>query len=164
MNKERKVIEPNAIVVFDRDVRTSELNALFKDFHGDIVINGVLLLYEENLCISCDNLYVEYIAESYGPGYPEIKMKGNLYVNGDCGTYDIKVNGSVYCQGNVSSTNIDIAEDFFVEGDVDAYNKDVHVGGDFTCEGSIESVDSLKVLGKFKVDGSLNNVTDICIG
>jgi len=38
MNKERKVIEPNAIVVFDGDVYASKLNELFQHFEGDIII------------------------------------------------------------------------------------------------------------------------------
>ena len=38
MNKERKLIEPNAIIIFDRDVNSSELENLPADFKGDIII------------------------------------------------------------------------------------------------------------------------------
>ena len=164
MNKERKVIPRNAIVVFDRDVRTNELNALFKDFHGDIVINGGLLLYEEDLCINCDNLYVEGIGPISGFGYPGIRMKGNLYVNGDCDIYDIEVNGSVYCQGNFESTEIDIAEDFFVKGEVDSFRCHIHVGGEFICQSSVKNVRSLWTLDKYSIKGSMQEVYDIRVG
>lgn len=164
MNKERKVISRDAIVVFDRYVRASELNALFNDFHGDIVINGGLLLYEDDLCINCDNLYVECIELIDGCAYPGIRMKGNLYVNGDCEAYDIEVNGSVYCQGNFESTEIDIAEDFFVKGEVDAYNSHIHMGGEFICLSSVKNVRSLWVLDKYDIKGSMIEVYDIRVG
>lgn len=160
MNKERKVIEPNAIIIFDRDVNSNELVKLPADFQGDIVINGMLVFDEKLITIKCDNLYADRVDSDIS----KISIIGNLYTKGDIDVYGIEVNGSMYCEGDFNSTDVVITEDFAVKGKVTANNFDIYVGGDFTCEGSIEDVDSLKVLGKFKVDGSLNNVTDICIG
>lgn len=49
MCMERKVIETNAIIVYDRDVYASELNATIpENFEGDIVVHG-RVLYDEEL-------------------------------------------------------------------------------------------------------------------
>lgn len=159
MNKERKLIEPNAIIIFDRDVNSKELVKLPADFQGDIVINGKLFFNEEH-SIKCDNLYADRVISRNH----KINIIGNLYVRDDIDVHIIRVNGSICCNDYFDSLEVDVAEDLYVLGDVCANNTDIYVGGDFICEGSIISVDYMKVLGKLYVDGNLNDVRDIRIG
>ena len=134
MNKERKIVETNSIVVFDRKVNASELNEFFKDFHRDIIINGDLSV-DTTLAIKCDNLYVEgaLIVEIFS-SHAKIDLQGNLYVRDEMDCYDIHVDGSVYCSHRISAVSIDVAQDLDVVSNVDAENYNINVGGNFTCE------------------------------
>ncbi len=147
VNKERKVIESNAIIIFDRDVNSSELANLPADFQGDIVINGMLFV-EEELFIKCDNLYADRV-QSIGHN---INIIGNLYVKDAIDIFAIEVNGSICCNEDFDSANVAVAEDICVIGDADVNGNDIFVGGDFICKGAIKSVHSMKVLGKLYVD------------
>ena len=176
MNKERKVIEPNAIIVFDRDVNSSELVKLPEDFKGEIVINGSLVC-DRKLSIQCGNLYanrvysdepsINIIGNLYTSGnvdVHDITVNGSIYSKGDIDVGAIKVNGSIYCKGDLNSEDVTVAEDLEVECEIEGNHWNSYVGGNFICKGSIENIDCLRVLGKYKVDGTLYNVTDICIG
>ena len=121
-----------------------------------------MLVFDEKFTtIKCDNLYADRVVSDI----LKISIIGNLYTKGDIAVYAIEVNGSICCEGDFDSTDVIITEDFSVKGKVDANYSNIDVGGDFICGGSITRVDSMKVLGKFKVDGTLKEgVTDICIG
>jgi len=139
MNKERKVIEPNAIVVFEGDVYASKLNELFQHFEGDIIINGDLILEGMHVFIQCDNLYVMGNMPYTNACGTDFYLKGNLYIKGyiDCGK--INVNGSVYCEHYIDALEINISEDLYAKGDIDATSYDINVGGELVCKDEVEA-------------------------
>lgn len=145
MNKERKLNVSNKVVVFNRDVNAEELNALFEDFNGDIIINGELYV-DRNLHIKCDNLYVTRLTTGTWTkiGF-YIIIEGNLFVDGDIDCYDIEVNGSIYSNGEIDSLNIIIAEDFYAKR-LSANDREVAIGGDFECD-KAEYIKDITVLG-----------------
>ena len=152
MNKERNVIEPNAIVVFDRDVNASKLNELFKGFQGDIIIIGDLMLDEANLSIDCDNLYVMGGIELdlRANSYADICVRGNLYVGEHIDCANINVNGSIFCMRYIDSFNINISEDVYVDGYIETNGYDINVGGEFICKDEVSAAE-ITVLGKIIV-------------
>lgn len=150
MKKERKVIEPNAIVYFDGDVDVPKLNHLFQDFQGDIIINGNLLLKEEGLIVQCNNLYVMGNIVVFGAGINGIWVDGNLYVGGDIDCCDMNINGVCECMGSIDSYEINVAEDLYVKAGIITNGYDINVGGDFTCENEIEAA-NIVVLSKMHV-------------
>jgi len=162
MNKERKVIETNAIVVFNGDVNASKLNELFQDFQGDIVINGSLILDKDNLCIQCDNLYVTRAVSTNVRSEGNICVSGNLYVDEDIECCNMSINGSVFCSADVDSLDINVTEDFCVENKVDTNGQDINVGGDFICEGNVDAND-IVVLQSMHVKGYID-CCDIYVG
>ena len=73
MDRERKAINLNSTILFDRDVKSRELATVIpKYFQGDIIINGELNI-EDDFSIQCDNLYVVKVisdsAKRYVEGY-----------------------------------------------------------------------------------------------
>ena len=152
MNKERQVIEPNAIIIFDGDVNSIELEKLPKGFQGDIVIKG-MLVFEENLSIECDNLYVDVLCGGESDTY----IKGNVFTSGDAYLHNTVINGSLYCKGNLCSTesNIAIGEDLVVREQIEAFLANISVGGNLKCN-SIKEANSIEVLGEFEVTETVN--------
>lgn len=148
MDKERKTIELNSTILFNRDVKASELDAVIpKGFQGDIIINGELEI-EDNFYIQCDNLYVLKATTRDG-----VNMKGPLsYIEGNFHSIetiycnDLKINGSLYCDGKVDSMNILVSQDF-VAKTLEPNSSKVIIGGDFICD-NVESMESITVYGK----------------
>lgn len=161
MNKERKVIEPNAIVVFDRDVVTNELNQLFKIFDGDIVINGDLIFDGESLDIECDNLYVKGEIAISNYVHTNICLDANLYVENSIDCTDIDVNGCVCCMGSIDSYNINVAEDLYVAINLDTNGYDINVGGDLICKHAVDAADII-VRGKISVSDGIQDDSISC--
>lgn len=160
MKKERKVIESNATIFFDRDVNASELQNLPPNFEGNIIINGILE-FDEEVTIKCDNLYAKVVVSDK----PTVHIEGNLYTKNDICVYDIKVNGSVYCGNDFMATDIIVAGDCITVCEHKEYCSSINVGGDFFCNGDIKYVDYIKVLGKFEgTIGLDSNMTKLCIG
>ena len=149
---ERQENLTNAIIVFDRDVTAEELNTLFDDFQGDIVITGNLDLGNVDLFLKCNNLYV--MGEITVNENTITEIEGNLWIEGRIDCFDLKVNGSVYCGGYVLSTEVAVSEDFFVDETVEADDSDIYVGGDFICNGEV-SADEIVVLKKLEVKGNI---------
>ena len=135
MNKKRNVT--NAVIVFDKNVKVSELEHIGKDFNGDIVINKKLIIDKE------------------------IELLGNLHVIGGIkrkspiAEYAIYLNGNLYCYDEIHAQNINIDGSLFSESYI--YAKNITVEGDFTCyaktecfgydvivSGDIESYDVIK--------------------
>ena len=157
MKRGRKVIQSNAIIVFDSDVLSSELKSFPKDFKGDIFIIGSLI-YDESIVIECDNLFVmneisDYECES-------IIINGNVYSK-DIDCFSINVNGSVYSSGNLNCVEINVAEDLHVKGNVNAHKNDINIGGEFICEGSVIA-DDVFVLKRINTGPIKAN--SICVG
>ena len=151
MNEERNVSEP--IVVFNKNVRTSELNELFKEFQGDIIVNGNLILNEKKLVIKCDNLYVTG-GISMSINNTDVCVIGNLYVGDDIDCCNINVNGSICCTGCISSLEIDIAEDLYCENGIDTCGYDMNVGGEVVCNDDIAAAE-IVVLKKIYVKSTI---------
>ena len=149
MKKERKVIEQNAIVVFDGDVNTSKLNELFQDFLGDIIIFGSITQNEESLSIKCDNLYVMGRLSCI-----DVIVGGNLYVEGDIDCCDIKVNGCICCSGLIDSFEINVAEDLYAKGYIITNGYDINVGGELICDDAIEAAE-IVVLQRMRMKGMI---------
>ena len=105
--------ERDPIIVFDRDVKASELNKLAKNFIGDLVVNGNLLLDEE-LQLSC-NLYVENISCDNFLGYKSLRIDGALFCN------------------MVDASNI-IVQDLYANH-IEAF--EIDVAGDMECLGKV---------------------------
>ena len=160
MKEERKTINPKAdVIIASKYVKPCDLKILPKDFQGNILIYGSLVIEDEDT-IKFDNLYAKRLISNG----PKVNIIGNIYIENDIDVFDIKVNGSVYCGENFNSAQVVISEDFTVDGDVDANYHSIIVGGDFVCGKSIENVEALKVLGKLKVDVLMKDITGICIG
>ena len=154
MNKERKVIESNAIVVFDRNVYANELNEFFKEFKGDIIINGDLI-FDVDLIIQCDNLYViGEITLMLTLLWPDILVEGNMYVYGDIDCYKINVNGSICCMKRINSFEINVSENVYAKDGIGTNGYDINVGGDLVCEDDIKAAEII-VLQKMYVTGTI---------
>lgn len=129
MNKEQKVIDPNAVVVFDRDVTATELNSYRELLHGDVVIWGDLNV-DTDLDISC-NVYVIGMVEAV---YQKtINIKGDLDCESSIDCYDIEVSGSIWCDGVINSKDIRVGENLYCEMDIQAMDSNVIVVGELEC-------------------------------
>lgn len=151
MNKERNVIEVNPTVVFDGDVKWSEVEELFRDFKGDIVIHGDLEL-EKDSRIICDNIYI--MGSIREEGCVDVTVEGTLFVYGEIDCCNLTVNGSVFCNEYMCVFETNVSEDLYSKRAIDACGYDINVGGDFVCDSEIEAAD-ITVLGKFYVAGRI---------
>jgi len=152
MKQERKVIEQNAIVVFDGDVNASKLNILLEEFQGVVIINGKLFL-DESLNLTCDLHVAESIDSQYNKN---IHIEGNLYCEGLIDCYDIFVSESLFC-GEINSTDITVGEDFLCTDDIMAYGNVITVAGDLECS-NIET-GNIYVLGRLTVENAMSAET-----
>lgn len=154
MNKERKVTQPNAVVVFNRDVRASELNALPKDFHGDVIVSRDLIL-DEHLHVKCTLYVLESIIRiRKGASEYNITIEGDLYCYCGIDCYNIYVQGLLYCEGKIDATNIEVIENLCCNDSIEAYSYSIIVAGDLECLG-IEA-ENVHALGKIDIKGSIS--------
>lgn len=122
MKKERKVINSNAIIVFDRNITATELNEALENFHGDVVIKGSLLL-NDDLNVEC-NLFVDGVIAASNK-VTSINIKGDLLIHAtNC--HKITVSGDLFC--------IEMKKKY---SKVEIKSEDICVGGTFYCEGNI---------------------------
>ena len=132
MQKERKVTEEGKIIVFDRDVEVSELNSLLtKEFNGDVIINGKLLVNED--FHAKYNLHV--MKDIFCTPDQDFTVKGDLYCYNEIAGYNILVEGCFYCEGIISADNIKVTESFWCKNRIEAYGGNITVLGDFACQG-----------------------------
>lgn len=122
MKKERKVIEPNATIVFDRDVRYSELMELIpRGFEGTIIIHGELFAdkenYGENNAITCESIYADSIDSLAST---DLIIYGNLISYGDIWTDYLYVTKDLICFGNLNTNILDSDGAILVIGKIDA--------------------------------------------
>ena len=145
-------INPNAIIVFDGNVKASQLDAL-KYFRGDVVIHKHLIV-DGDLSLRC-NLYVfGKIFKKKILNEHNISINGNLYCNGEMTCNDIDVHGNLFCEGDIYSQDIKVGGDFVCYGKVDAYNHYVVVAGDIISSGLVAQ--RVEYLGDVNVDGLIS--------
>lgn len=132
MNKKRNVT--NAVIVFNRNVKISELNSVGKDFEGDIVITKKLIIDKEIELFG--NLHVIGGIKRKSPitEYAMI-VNGNLYCYDEIHCQDILVDGSFFCESFIYAKNIIVEGDFTCCAKTDCYGCNVIVSGDIKCYG-----------------------------
>lgn len=152
MNKERKVTEENIIVVFERNMKASQLNEILKDFRGEAIVNKDIDI-DEHLHLRC-NLYVmgNTICDLPFGGY-NIRITGDFYCFGKVDCEDIRVNGNLYCANSINASNIKVKENFWCEDSLVIMDTGIAVGGDFECY-SIEA-NEVSVSGTIKVESGI---------
>lgn len=152
MNKERKVINPKAIIVFDKDVHASELNKI--THRGKIVINKKLIidadLNMENTIFVMGNIIYKSLIYDYS-----INVKGSLYCYGHVNCHNINVSSHLYCEDGICSKNIKVRENFWCNNKINAYGGDVTVAGDLECMHEVEA-DCISVLGSMHIHGRVD--------
>lgn len=147
MKKERKVIDSNAIIVFDRTISATELNEALENFHGDVVIKGDLLL-NDDLNVGC-NLFVEGVIDAcdkitsiniigdllvHATNCHKITVSGDLfciemkkkYCKVEIKSEDICVGGTLYCKGNIIAKNIEVGASLECEN-IKKYNHTLNI-------------------------------------
>ena len=152
MNKERRVTEENIVVVFEEDVKASQLNKILKDFRGEAIVNKDIDI-DEHIHLKC-NLYVmgDVICKLPFNGY-DIFITGDFYCFGKVDCEDIRINGNLYCATSINASNIKVKENFWCEDSLVVMDTGIVVGGDFECY-SIE-VNEISVLGTIKVESGI---------
>ena len=145
MKKERKVIGPNGIIVFDRDVPIEELMESCKNFYGDVIVNGNLYeAGEGDLCtafLPCSLLVygnmichrVLFVAGDY------------LYCEGKVDLYDIVVAGDVCFNSNSDVSDIDVLGEVELHGDVEMNYGIIRANSIKTSTINIANCDMLKI-------------------
>ena len=125
------------IVVFDRDVKASELNKLAKNFFGDLVVNGNLLL-DEDLQLNC-NLYIKNISCDNFLGYKSLRINGALF----CNMVDVSnISVQDLYANQIEALKIYVAGDVECIGKVYAH-KIEYIGSIYLKEiGAVESIKS----------------------
>lgn len=150
MEKERKLINPRPIVVFDREVTADDLKMFSKNFiDATIVVNGNVLI-EGKIEHLLGDLYVSGNLFLDAP----VLYFGNLYVTGDisAGRDDYSLCAvKVYCYGDIIFVGNIFAEEIYSEAEIDSYDiyseslycakeitsKNIEVNGDLYCKDNI---------------------------
>lgn len=152
MNKERKVTNSNSVVVFNGDVKSSELVARCKDFSGTVVINGILYI-DDNFCFECDILYTDAIIINYDKindcVTPVIIIIADLHVEKYIDTEQITVMGSIWGTSEIDCHRIVVTQDLYAK-ELNSNGRAIIVGGDFVCD-NVDPTKSISVLGMTKV-------------
>lgn len=155
MNK-RNVIEENAIVVFDRVVKASELNTLMQGFCGDLIITKKLVIDKE-IDIACNLYVIGGIVRKYPVSQFNININGDFWCYGEIHCHNIDVSGCFFSKKVVYSKNIKVRENFSCDDKVDAYGCSIIVAGDMECYDIVSK--SVECLGKIDIHCSIS-VTD----
>lgn len=153
MNMERKIIEQKAIIVIDKVVKASELNALTQNFDGDVIVTKKLVLDKE-LYISCNLHVMGGIARKTPISESNININGDFYCYGEIHCNHINVKGYFYSENIIYSRNIRVGEHFLCDAKIDAYGYDIIVAGDFECKGVV--AEKVRVLGEASIKGSIS--------
>ena len=141
------------IVVFNRNVKASELNKVVNGFHGKVVVTKKLIV-DKALDIECDlDVLGDVMRKSPISEYP-IKVNGDFSCYGDMHCNTIYVGGSFSCEGIIYSKSITVCEDFVCYDKVDAYGSNITVAGDF--EAFAVKADSIIVMNSISVYGSIS--------
>lgn len=132
MNKKRNVT--NAVIVYDRDVKISELENFGKDFIGDIVINKRLIIDKKVELFG--NLHVIGGIKRKSPITEyAINIIGNLYCYDEIHCQDINIDGNFFCESFIYAKNITVEGNFICYAKTDCFGCSVIVSGDIKCYG-----------------------------
>lgn len=140
MLKKRKL--DKAIIVFDRNVKASELNLVTNEFYGEVIITKKLIV-DKDLNIECDLFVVGDVVKKSPISEYEIKINGDLCCCGDVHCNDIEVSGFFFCRGIIYSKDINVGADFVCYNKVDAFGCNIIVIGE--CEVLSIKAESVKV-------------------
>ena len=151
MLKKRKLAK--AIIVFDRNVKASELNLITNEFYGEVIITKKLIV-DKDLTIECDLFVGGDVVKKSPISECEIKINGDLCCCGDIHCNDIEVSGCFFAGGIIYSKNITVGEDFVCYDKVDAYGCNIIVVGD--CEVLSIKAESVKVKGLVTTYGGIS--------
>lgn len=151
--KKRNVIEENAIVVFERSIKASELNKLTNNFYGDVIITKKLIVDTE-IDISCNLYIVGDIVRKYPISQSDININGDFWCYGEMHCHNVRVSGCFFAKKIIYSKNIRVRENFSCDDKVDAYGCSIIVAGDMECYDVISK--SVECLGKINVHGSIS--------
>lgn len=134
MNKERKLISQDEKLVFDRNIKTSELNSLIKEFCREVVITGDLVI-DQKFNSNC-NMHVKgkVIHKGIWNEYP-FCVKGDLYCESEVSCLNIEVAGSFYCEGDILCRDIRVEKNFQCNRQINAFGHTVIVKGNLKCSG-----------------------------
>ena len=151
MNKERNVTKK--ILVFNQDVKASELENLINGFIGDVVITKKLIIDKE-LNVMC-NLYVMDGIKRKSPitEYP-ITINGNLYCYDEIHCKDINVDGTLFCRSFIYAKNICVEGDFICYAKTNAFGSTIRVSGDLVSYGI--KAEEVFVLNSIKAYGPIS--------
>ena len=161
MNKERMLIKPKAIVVFDKIVKASELNALTQGFDGDVIITKKLVI-DQDLNVKCNLHVMGKVVGKYPISEFDIKINGDLYCYGEISCDNIKVSGYFYAEKAIYCKDLKVGENFVCNAKVDAFGCDIIIVENFYCKGVIAK--KIRVIGQMSVYGSISASESIKIG
>jgi len=161
MNTERKIVEPKAIVVFDKIVKVSELNALTQGFDGDVIITKKLII-DKDVDITCNLHVLGNIVRKIPISEFSLNINGDLYCYGEILCNDINVSGYFYSEKIIYSRNIKVGENLVCDSKIDAFGCDIIVAGNLECQGLIAK--KIRVLQEVSVCGSMAVSESIEIG
>ena len=132
MKQATKGIQPNSIIVFNRDFTEEDLKMIPKDFCGDIVVHGNIFI----VCYYCIDVEPD-----------NLKTKGSIWCDGlmSCANLECK---NLYVKGMMDAHNITCEGDIIAESGILCI--DLNCKGNMICKGAIQSGG-----GELHIDGSL---------
>jgi len=162
MNKERKIAKKNAIVVFNKAVKASELNKITQGFEGDVVIRKKLIVDQE-IDISCNLYVIGGITRKSPISEFNINVNGDLYCYGQVHCNNINISGYFYSENHIYSKNIKVGENFLCDAKIDAYGYEIVVAGNLECKDGIVA-EEVRILGTSNINGSISVAKSIKTG
>ena len=151
MVKGREITE--ATIVFDRNVKASELNLITEGFCGEVVIIKKIIV-DENLNIGFDLFVLGGVAKKSPISDYKLKIDGDFYCYGDIHCNSINVRGCFVCEGIIYSKDIIVGENFVCYDEVDVFGSRIVVVGDF--EALAVKADTIIVMNKITVYNSMS--------
>lgn len=158
MDVGRNVVEVKAVVVFDRDVKASEVR-FFNYYNVDaIVINGDFLV-DVDIVAKFD---VHVMGNIICHPDKTVAVYGELTCYKEIAGYNIWIAGDFYCEGSISADYIKVRDTFYCKSKIEAWNSTVTVLGELECKGI--KAEKLELYGKAFIDGPVNAINSIVVG
>ena len=157
----RKTLEKDLVIVFDKIIKTSELNDLLKNFCGDVIITKKLVV-DKRIDIKCNLYVIGGIVRKYPISDFDICIDGDFCCYGEIHCHSISVSGNFYSQKLIYSKAIKVGEDFLCEDKVDSYGCNIVVAGNFEAKAVVAK--KIECLGKTKISGEVSVAEGITSG